>query len=208
MADVDEVIKQTLKNPVCGMTVTENSSHVFNYKDKPIYFCSAGCKTKFAANPVQYSADDAIVKTAILEKTSNPPEAIATGIMYTCPMHPEIRQDHAGACPKCGMALKPEMPSLEKGGRTDLAGDPLLLVKAPTLLIVGGEDHDVIRLKETALAQIRGEKRLDIIQGAIHLFEESGTLEQVASLARQWFKRYLISAVTHPSPANFAKRNI
>lgn len=76
------------------------------------------------------------------------------------------------------------------------------------MLIVGGEDHDVIRLNETALAQIPGEKRLDIIPGATHLFEEPGTLEQVASLARQWFERYLISATAHPSSANFAKRNV
>lgn len=97
---------------------------------------------------------------------------------------------------------------VSRGGRPDLAGDALLRVKAPTLLIVGGEDHDVIRLNETALAQIPGEKRLDIIPGATHLFEESGTLEQVASLARQWFERYLISATAHPSSANFAKRNV
>jgi len=97
---------------------------------------------------------------------------------------------------------------VSRGGRPDLAGDALLRVKAPTLLIVGGEDHDVIRLNETALAQIPGEKRLDIIPGATHLFEESGTLEQVASLARQWFERYLISATAHSSSANFAKRNV
>lgn len=97
---------------------------------------------------------------------------------------------------------------VSRGGRPDLAGDALLRVKAPTLLIVGGEDRDVIRLNETALAQIPGEKRLDIIPGATHLFEEPGTLEQVASLARQWFERYLISATAHPNSASFAKRNV
>jgi len=97
---------------------------------------------------------------------------------------------------------------VSRGGRPDLAGDALLRVKAPTLLIVGGEDHDVIRLNETALAQIPGEKRLDIIPGATHLFEEPGTLEQVASLARQWFDRYLISTTAHPNSACFAKRNV
>jgi len=97
---------------------------------------------------------------------------------------------------------------VSRGGRPDLAGDALLRVKAPTLLIVGGEDHDVIRLNETALAQIPGEKRLDIIPGATHLFEESGTLEQVASLARQWFEQYLISTTAHPNSASFAKRNV
>ena len=121
MVGVDDDIKQTFKDPVCGMTVTENSSHVLNYKDKPIYFCSAGCKTKFANNPTQYLTDDVIVKTTTLEKISNPPETIAIGTIFTCPMHPEIRQDHAGACPKCGMALEPEMPSLEDGDSPELA---------------------------------------------------------------------------------------
>ncbi len=86
---------------------------------------------------------------------------------------------------------------VSRGGRPDLAGDALSRVKAPILLIVGGQDHQVIRLNETALAQIRGEKRLDIIPGATHLFEEPGTLEQVASLACQWFEHYLIFTATH-----------
>ncbi len=88
---------------------------------------------------------------------------------------------------------------VSRGGRPDLAGDALLRVKAPTLLIVGGEDHQVIRLNEIALAQLHGEKRLDIIPGATHLFEEPGTLEQVASLARLWFERHLVSTATHPN---------
>jgi putative phosphoribosyl transferase len=96
---------------------------------------------------------------------------------------------------------------VSRGGRPDLAGDALLRVKAPTLLIVGGEDRQVIRLNETALAQIHGEKRLDIIPGATHLFEEPGTLEQVASLARLWFEHYLVFTATHPHSADFAKRN-
>ncbi len=93
---------------------------------------------------------------------------------------------------------------VSRGGRPDLAGDALLQVKAPTLLIVGGEDHQVIRLNEIALAQIRGEKRLDIIPGATHLFEEPGTLEQVANLARLWFEHYLTFTITHPDSADFA----
>ena len=55
---MDDATKPILKDPVCGMTVTEQSSHVFKYKDKPVYFCSAGCKTKFAADPSKYLADD------------------------------------------------------------------------------------------------------------------------------------------------------
>ena len=94
---------------------------------------------------------------------------------------------------------------VSRGGRPDLAGDALLRVKAPTLLIVGGEDRQVIRLNETALAQMHGEKRLDIIPGATHLFEEPGTLEQVASLARLWFEHYLAPTATHPDSAGFTK---
>lgn len=94
---------------------------------------------------------------------------------------------------------------VSRGGRPDLAGNALLRVKAPTLLIVGGEDYQVIRLNEIALAQIRGEKRLDIIPGATHLFEEPGALEQVANLARLWFEHYLASTAAHPESAGFAK---
>ena len=94
---------------------------------------------------------------------------------------------------------------VSRSGRPDLAGDALLRVKAPTLLIVGGEDRQVIRLNETALAQMHGEKRLDIIPGATHLFEEPGTLEQVASLARLWFEHYLAPTATHPDSAGFTK---
>jgi len=96
---------------------------------------------------------------------------------------------------------------VSRGGRPDLAGDALLRVKAPTLLIAGGEDYQVIRLNETALAQIHGEKRLDIIAGATHLFEEPGTLEQVASLARLWFEHYLILTAMHPNSAGIGVKN-
>jgi putative phosphoribosyl transferase len=73
-------------------------------------------------------------------------------------------------------------------------------VKAPTLLIVGGRDEVVIELNERAFDQLRCEKRLEIVQGATHLFEEPGTLEQVARLARDWFVRYL--AQTDENRAN------
>lgn len=97
---------------------------------------------------------------------------------------------------------------VSRGGRPDLAGSALARVKAPTLLLVGAEDPQVIRLNQTALAQMSAEKRLDIIPHATHLFEEPGTLEQVASLARQWFEQYLGSATAHPNSASFAKRNV
>jgi dienelactone hydrolase len=81
---------------------------------------------------------------------------------------------------------------VSRGGRPDLAGgDALSLVKAPTLLIVGGDDDVVIDLNEQALARLRCEKRLEIVPGASHLFEEPGTLERVAELAREWFTSHL-----------------
>jgi dienelactone hydrolase len=83
---------------------------------------------------------------------------------------------------------------VSRGGRPDLAGDALQFVQAPTLLIVGGNDDVVIGLNQIALQQIpaEAEKELKIVPGATHLFEEPGALEAVATLARDWFTRYLI----------------
>lgn len=83
---------------------------------------------------------------------------------------------------------------VSRGGRPDLAGDELPKVRAPTLLIVGGDDDVVIELNLQALGKLRTEKKLEIIPGATHLFEEPGALEQVAQLARDWFIRYLAAA--------------
>ena len=80
---------------------------------------------------------------------------------------------------------------VSRGGRPDLAGDALPLVKAPTLLIVGGRDYQVIEMNREALAQLRCEKKLELVPGATHLFEEPGTLEEVARLAAAWFVRHL-----------------
>ena len=80
---------------------------------------------------------------------------------------------------------------VSRGGRPDLAGDALPRVRAPTLLIVGGEDGPVIPLNEEALAQLRCEKRLEIVPDATHLFQEPGTLDQVADLAAHWFAEHL-----------------
>ncbi len=80
---------------------------------------------------------------------------------------------------------------VSRGGRPDLAGAALGHVKAPTLLIVGGHDVPVIGMNRDAMAQMRTEVKLEIIPGASHLFEEPGTLEVVARLARDWFARHL-----------------
>ena len=89
-----------LKDPVCGMTVTEQSEHKLTHEGRPYYFCSAKCQGKFAANPLQY-----LVSTAPEDTAPEP-----AGTIYTCPMHPEVQQDHPGNCPKCGMTLEPIIP--------------------------------------------------------------------------------------------------
>ena len=83
---------------------------------------------------------------------------------------------------------------VSRGGRPDLAGEALLRVQAPTLLIVGGNDPDVLRLNVEALAALGGEARLEVVPGATHLFEEPGALERVAALARDWFLEHLARA--------------
>jgi putative phosphoribosyl transferase len=83
---------------------------------------------------------------------------------------------------------------VSRGGRPDLAGPALPLVRAPTLLIVGGNDFQVIELNRAAFEQLRCEKQLVIVPGATHLFEEPGALDEVARLAREWFERHLAPA--------------
>jgi pimeloyl-ACP methyl ester carboxylesterase len=83
---------------------------------------------------------------------------------------------------------------VSRGGRPDLAAARLSAVAAPTLLIVGGEDHGVIELNARAYDRLRCEKDFQIVPGATHLFEEPGTLEAVASLAAEWFARHLSDA--------------
>jgi pimeloyl-ACP methyl ester carboxylesterase len=90
-------------------------------------------------------------------------------------------------------ATRPETVQavVSRGGRPDLAGQYLRLVRQPTLLIVGGHDDVVIKLNRAAMRTLAGEARLEIVPGATHLFSEPGALEQVARLAADWFTRYL-----------------
>ncbi len=83
-----------------------------------------------------------------------------------------------------------------------MAGPALGQVRAPTLLIVGGNDLQVIDLNRWAFGQLRGEKKLVIVPGATHLFEEPGTLDEVARLAREWFVRYLVAIEERAIGAN------
>ena len=96
-----------LTDPVCGMAVTAASDHHVEHAGCPYYFCSAKCLTKFVAEPARYVNGDA---------AAVPPadtQVQAPGTIFTCPMHPEIRQDRPGNCPKCGMTLEPVMPTLD-----------------------------------------------------------------------------------------------
>jgi dienelactone hydrolase len=109
-----------------------------------------------------------------------------------------LRIGYFGASTGAGAALvaAAERPDsvgavVSRGGRPDLAGPALPRVRAATLLIVGGDDVPVIGMNRQALAQLTAEARLEIVPGATHLFEEPGTLDRVAELARDWFQRYL-----------------
>ena len=93
-------------DPICGMTVADDSPRRFEFDGKTWFFCSDHCLRKFSADPARYATP---VKTGVQ------PEAT-----YTCPMHPEVRQQGPGTCPKCGMALEPEMPSLEEAENPEL----------------------------------------------------------------------------------------
>ncbi|HVY57034.1 MAG TPA: heavy metal translocating P-type ATPase [Xanthobacteraceae bacterium] len=100
-ADAGEA-KNSIIDPVCGMTVDPHTtSHRHAHAGRTYYFCSAGCRTKFAADPKKYLGELA------------PVAPVPEGTIYTCPMHPEIRQIGPGTCPICGMALEPELVSTE-----------------------------------------------------------------------------------------------
>jgi P-type Cu+ transporter len=123
-----------LEDPVCGMLVTAKSTHHLKHSNETIYFCSVSCKSKFKDNPSKYSALENVAKQsnlATFEKMAvaldsptslavSAPAIAATGVIYTCPMHTEVRQNHPGNCPKCGMTLEAEMPTLEKGESAEL----------------------------------------------------------------------------------------
>ena len=122
----------------------------------------------------------------------------ATNWITTQPATQHLRIGYFGASTGAAAALiaAVELPNIvaavvSRGGRPDLAAEALPKVKAPTLLIVGGNDDVVIGLNEKAYAKLSCAKELTIVPGATHLFEEPGTLEQVAHLASSWFKKKL-----------------
>ncbi|MGJ5151327.1 heavy metal translocating P-type ATPase [Bradyrhizobium sp. HKCCYLR1023] len=100
----------TVIDPVCGMSVDPaTSTHRFDHQGHTFHFCSAGCRTKFAAEPDKYLGE------------REPPPEMPAGTIYTCPMHPEIRQEGPGTCPICGMALEPDVVSLDDAPNPELA---------------------------------------------------------------------------------------
>ncbi|AWM86840.1 heavy metal translocating P-type ATPase [Microvirga sp. 17 mud 1-3] len=100
-----------VKDPVCGMMVDPHTTtHRAQYQGKPYYFCSSGCQSKFMAEPANYAAP----------ATERKADAVPEGTIYTCPMHPEIRQVGPGSCPICGMALEPVLATAETGPSHEL----------------------------------------------------------------------------------------
>src|SRR5262249_5448168 len=106
---------QMAKDPVCGMNVdAATAKHIAEHSGQKYYFCSEGCKSKFVADTGQF----------LSSKHHTPPHPTAqadAGAIYTCQMHPEVRQTGPGSCPICGMALEPEMTSPVEGPNPELA---------------------------------------------------------------------------------------
>ena len=111
VTDKPEVVDKPHIDPVCGMKAATNPEKSATYDGTTYYFCSMRCVDKFNHDPERYLHPDQYAKSAPVN---------VEGTIFTCPMHPEIRQDHPGTCPKCGMALEPEMPSLDEGENHEL----------------------------------------------------------------------------------------
>ncbi len=103
-----------LKDPVCGMEVTSQSPYRATYRGANYFFCSPKCQGKFDAEPARYAGQPQGTVPASEEMPA------PAGTIYTCPMHPEIRQDHPGICPKCGMTLEPVLPGLDEEENPEL----------------------------------------------------------------------------------------
>ena len=102
-----------LKDPVCGMMVDPHTTpHRATYDGQTFYFCGAGCRRKFEADPSRYLSPAAQAKST--------DEPMPEGAVYTCPMHPEVRQTSPGSCPICGMALEPAMAAADAGPNAEL----------------------------------------------------------------------------------------
>ena len=141
-------------DPVCGMKVdTATAKHRFEHDGRPVFFCSARCREKFIAAPANY-----------LTKAEAAPPPASKGTIYTCPMHPQIRQDGPGSCPICGMALEPLEVPAEAGPNAELIDMTrrfwigLVLALPVVVLEMGGHIpalglHDLVSPRLSALLQ-------------------------------------------------------
>ena len=132
-------------DPVCGMRVNPlTTGHRSENRGQPVYFCSAGCKTKFELDPPRY-----------LNKSEEPEAPVKPGAIYTCPMHPQIRQVGPGACPICGMALEPDLITADSGPNPELADMTrrfwiALVLTAPVFVLeMGGHFGGLMKLIST-----------------------------------------------------------
>nr|WP_326529436.1 heavy metal translocating P-type ATPase [Rhodoferax sp.] len=105
--------KAGLKDPVCGMPVTTASQYTALHEGHSYYFCSAKCQGRFVEAPEKYAP-------GAQGNSGTAPETAQPGTIFTCPMHPEVQQDHPGNCPKCGMTLEPMLPTLDEGDNAEL----------------------------------------------------------------------------------------
>ncbi len=122
------------RDPICGMSVeTAGSKHCSEYASQMFYFCCAGCKSKFDAEPSRYAQVAPVAMGVHSQSAHVSPEH--SSAIYTCPMHPEVQQIGSGDCPKCGMALEPMMPTLEEddGGEARAMWHRLCLLIGMTL---------------------------------------------------------------------------
>jgi P-type Cu+ transporter len=139
----DDAAPATVRDPVCGMNVDPHkTAHRHEHRGRTSYFCSAGCRTKFAADPAKY----------LTPADANATAPVPEGTIYTCPMHPQIRQIGPGACPICGMALEPEVATADSGPNPDLVDMTrrfwvaLALALPVFLLEMGGHLFDLHRV--------------------------------------------------------------
>jgi heavy metal translocating P-type ATPase len=114
----DHATHEDGRDPVCGMSVKPDTPHRLTHEGEEVLFCSAGCKTKFAADPAKYPHRHAV--HAAHGAAPIDPASVPAGAKWTCPMHPEIVRDGPGSCPICGMALEPMMPTTEAGPNPEL----------------------------------------------------------------------------------------
>ena len=171
----------TVKDPVCGMTVKPGSAAGSErHEGKTHHFCSEGCLAKFRANPEKFVKPD---------RAADDASGADEGVMYTCPMHPEIRQRGPGSCPKCGMALEPETASLEEGPDPELEDMTRrfrgsLLFTVPLVVVAMGEMIPGQPLDQLGLS------------GALKWVELGLATPVVLWAARPFFRRAWTSLVT------------